>query len=136
MMLGARILTIILAVILPMILSLPAAVVILMTPTTLALLLFKTGINNTVVMIGVLKIIFGQYTVIRRCRIARHQQILIQKLLGIAPHAVVVAAAATVVVRITTTLRARLTADAAALTALHVVLLDHSKIEPSERNPL
>ena len=136
MVLGARLLAVTLAVIMPMILIVPVAVVILMTPTALTLLLLKPGINDTVVMIRVLKIIFSQDTVTSGCRIARHQQILIHKLLGIAPHTIVIVVTAAIVVGITTTLRTRLTTNAAALTALHVVLLVHSKIEPSERNPL
>ena len=98
----------------------------------LAVLLFKTRIENTVIKIGVLEIVFRQNPVAGRPGVARHGQELFHQLLRVTAQTAVIAAveigvtattAATAAATAAAAARTRFAAVTAALTALHIIVL-------------
>jgi hypothetical protein len=106
----------------------PLAVLVILLPVWLAvlLLLLKAGIQHTIIMVGMLEIVFRKHTVARRGGVARHGEEFFHELLGVAAHTAIAAA---VEVRVAPAAAAaaarwaRLAAVTAALTALHVVVV-------------
>ena len=101
----------------------------------LAVLLLEAGIENAVIVVGVLEIVFRQNAVAGRAGITSHGQKLFHQLLRVAAHTAVIAA---VEVRIasaatTATARARFAAAVtAALTVIHIVvrfIIVHQKLQ-------
>ena len=98
-------------------------------PLWLAVLLLEFSVQNAIIVIGVLKIVLGENAVTRRAGIARHGEKFFHQLLGIAPHPPVIAAVEVRIASAATATTAaaaawaRLTAVAAALTALHIIVL-------------
>ena len=91
-------------------------------PALTIVLLLESRIQNTVVMVGVLEIVLGQYAVARRCGVTRERQILLHQLLGVAPRPIIATIEVWIAARGTrfTTAAAAVTS---ALTSLHVILL-------------
>jgi hypothetical protein len=111
----------------------------ILSRTTLLAVLFEPGVQHTIIMIGVLEVIFGQDPVAGERRVAGKRQILLHQLLGIAPRPIVVIAAVEIWIaawgtRFTTTAAAAVTS---ALTSLHVILLAvHSMVKDRGKAPI
>ena len=131
------VLTITLAIkILPVVVAIIALVLALIGPLAillvigLATLLLEPRIQNTIIVIGMLEVVFRQDTIPGRARIARHGQEFLHQLLRIAAHPAVVttvkvwiAATTATATASTTAARTRFAAVTTALTALHIIVL-------------
>jgi len=91
-------------------------------------LLFEPSVQHTIVVVGMLEIVFRQNPVARGRGVARHGQVFLHELLSIAPHPAVIA---TIEVGVTppassaATWWTRLAVITAALTVLHIVVCVH-----------
>ena len=113
----------VIAFITPVVATLIGPLAVIVGIILLTTLLLEARIQNTVVMIGMLKVVFRQYAIARGTGVTRHDEEFFHELLGIAPHAPTIAAVEVgVAATATATARARFAAITAALTILHIVM--------------
>ena len=126
--LTATLVTLVVALIVALGVTLIAGDVLLTILVGLTVLLFKPRVQNAVIVVGMLEIVFRENAVARRAGIARHGEELFHQLLRVAAHpAVVVAAveirvAATAATAAATSAWTRFAAVAATLTVFHIIV--------------
>ena len=86
----ALVVALVVALVGTLIILLPVTLTIALVGLAVLLLLFKARIQNAVIVIGMLEIIFREHAVARRTGVARHGEELFHQLLSIAPHASVI----------------------------------------------
>ena len=127
--LTATLVTLVVALIVALGVTLIAGDVLLTILVGLTVLLFKPRVQNAVIVVGMLEIVFRENAVARRAGIARHGEELFHQLLRVAAHPAVVVAAVEIRVAATAATAAatsaawtRFAAVAATLTVFHIIV--------------
>jgi len=108
--------------------TLATLIVVLALLVALTVLLLKASIQHTVIVVGMLEIVFGQHAVTGRAGVARHRQEFFHQLLRVATHTAVVAAVeigiASATTATTAAARTRLAAAVpTTLTVFHIIIV-------------